>query len=278
MNTAHLIGIHGLANKPEASVLTNRWLAAIQEGLRRNQGGKGLGRFSFDLVYWADLRLPNRSPEGPNDRPNFYEPHPGTGPLPEYRESWLDAVETTVRGIGGSLADFVGRTAGRGLISDDLLTRIEDLDFYYRDEPFRTRLRGRLATRLTAPAGQKLIVVGHSMGSIIAMDVLRAQARPVDCLITLGSPLGLPYIVYRQKQEFLTVQTPEGVRRWVNQSEKRDRICFDPHLRDDYRPNLAGVRVEDDLVINTVENDRHQAFGYLRTPEFSRLLVSLIDG
>lgn len=282
MSAWHIVGLHGLGNKPAGDVLAARWLAAIREGLARNEGRTGPDRFSFELIYWAGLRDPRRAPETPEFPANAYTPYPGTGKLPEYRESWMDQTKAFIRGTGGGLMDFIGSTFGRDIVSDDLLTRIEDLDLYYRDDVFRQALRGQLAAALTPQPEKKTLLIAHSMGTIIAMDVLRAAEQtgrpfPIDCLVTIGSPLGLPYIVYRQREEFGAARTPAGVEAWSNFSEKRDRICFDPFLAGDYAPNAAGVKVVDDLVLNTVENDRHQAFGYLRTPELSRLLARLIN-
>lgn len=54
-------------------------------------------------------------------------------------------------------------------------------------------------------------------------------------------------------------------------------MAVDTHLRDDIGPNSVGIRVEDDLVINDYispsgEKNRHKSYGYLRTPELSRLI------
>ena len=46
-----VIGIHGLANKPEKSLLSGWWKAAIREGLQRI--GYGGIHFHFQMCYWA---------------------------------------------------------------------------------------------------------------------------------------------------------------------------------------------------------------------------------
>ena len=49
-----IIGIHGLANKPEAETLEGWWKDSILEGLERNQG-RTSRMLSFESVYWADV-------------------------------------------------------------------------------------------------------------------------------------------------------------------------------------------------------------------------------
>ena len=60
------------------------------------------------------------------------------------------------------------------------------------------------------------MLIGHSMGSIIAYDVLRIVGRqtplvPVDHFITIGSPLGLPHVKTKIYEENDLVRTPSVV-------------------------------------------------------------------
>ncbi len=53
-----IIGIHGLANKPEEKTLEDWWKKSISEGLEENCGVKNPS-FDFEMVYWADLLYKN---------------------------------------------------------------------------------------------------------------------------------------------------------------------------------------------------------------------------
>ena len=143
--------------------------------------------------------------------------------------------------------------------------------------------------------GRRIMLVAHSMGSIIAYDVLTllGQSDPgfeVDHFVTIGSPLGLPHVRNKIVQEFThrgdkedRVRTPTVVKnRWVNFADRKDPVALDVHLGDDYGENAGGVACEDDLVHNdyrvTDEKDRnrHKSYGYLRTPEFSALVKGFL--
>ncbi|MCP4878681.1 MAG: hypothetical protein GY896_24780, partial [Gammaproteobacteria bacterium] len=55
----------------------------------------------------------------------------------------------------------------------------------------------------------------------------------------------------------------------------------DPSLAGDYEANDRGVKVQDELVLNGYvgsegKRNSHKSYGYLRTPELSKLIRSFI--
>ena len=278
MNT-HIIAIHGLNNKPAQQTLRQRWIDAIQEGLERNVNRRGSANWEIEMVYWADLGYPSPLPD---DEAHYgYRRHPGDGPLPEYKSQWVDNLLTAGKGAGGSVLDLLGAVAKREIVSDALLNKqFKDLGDYYLEPGHGEKVRARLLEALARkPAGEKVLLLAHSMGTIVAMDVLRGFERGngsghgIQTFITLGAPLGLPYVIYQQRENFGRPATPEGIARWGNFADKRDRICFDTHLADDYAANADKVKVVDDLIFNTHPDNPHDAHGYLRCPEFSRFFA-----
>ena len=125
------------------------------------------------------------------------------------------------------------------------------------------------------------MLIAHSMGTIIAYDVLRdlGQEDPefrVHHFVTIGSPLGIAGVKGRiSKERDDAVRTPTVIsEKWKNYADKADPVAVDAHLRDDFGSNKRGIRVEDDLVSNdyvALDGKRkpHKSFGYLRTPELS---------
>lgn len=279
----HIIAIHGLNNKPRQESLLARWRSALDEGLNRNQAGRGIGQYELEMVYWADLNYP--TPLSDDDAGYTYQPYDANTPLPEYTSEWADDLVALGRQTAGGVLDFLGVVAKREILSDDLLAKLyADLAKYYQDSANRAAVQGRLAAALQAREGrndEQLIVLSHSMGTIVAMDVLRsldgnAGAPRVAAFITMGSPLGLPYVVYQQKKSFGKPAAPECVAQWLNFSDKRDRICFDTHLADDYAANSQGVDPVDDLIRNSHKSNPHDGHGYLRCPELSRFLAGVL--
>lgn len=280
-----IIGIHGLGNKPGNPPHAEDWRRAILEGLRRNNSlDLPEEALRFELVYWRDWNYPE--PIAEDDEP--YEPADGSGPLPGYRQHWPDIFLREGLELLGDPLDWAKRHFGIDRLADAFLERrLPDLGLYYGDPDKRNGLRRRLREKLIDHAGKRIMLVAHSMGTIVAYDVLRdlGNERPdftVSHLVTLGSPLGLPHVLLKIRAEHLTVRTPSIVSQWSNFADRRDPVAADTHLADDYDENAFGVTVRDQLVLNTYRGPRtgrlnpHKIWGYLRAPEVSSVIKSFI--
>lgn len=293
-----VIGIHGLSPKPEPGPHSKDWISAICEGLSRNFAvNVDATRFGFELVYWADWLGHAAIKTGEDREP--YERLAGTGPLPWYRQRLTD--EATRRALdafadpmdwvkGTPSLDWIRRHTGLDDIGTAILQRkLVDLGTYYRETDKRELLRKRVADKLIEHKGKRIMLVAHSMGSIVAYDVLRDLGRSepdliVEHFVTLGSPLGMPYVLKHIRAENASVRTPSMVRRWTNLADRRDPVAIDVHLRDEFDPNDRGVAVEDGLVLNGYlsppnppgKSNYHKIYGYLRAPEFSDVVKSFV--
>jgi hypothetical protein len=280
--TTIVIAIHGLANKPDEGTKRAWYKLALIEGLKRNCA-RTVEDMEFDLVYWADLRYP-----APDPKPEPYFAYAGAGPLPAYKTHKWDLIVGAAQSVFGSEIDFLERHTGIAGPEDFVLEKtFTDLDAYYQDiAGFRGEVRARLAQKLQDHRGKRIMLIAHSMGSIIAYDVLRLLGRAdpgfrIDHLVTIGSPLGLPRVkaaIYREND---LVRTPSIVGRWSNFADRRDLVALDAKLGDDYEANDQGVKVADIPVINLYVNPEgkanyHESYGYLRTPELSEIVRGFI--
>jgi len=275
-----VIGIHGLSNKPDEETLKAWWEKALLEGLVRNQG-RSSGGINFDLCYWRDIRY-----DDADENPEPYTRAKGNGPLPKHKDGLFDAVTGKLGDFADGPIDWAKRYFGADNLADAVLrNKLPDLAAYYDDEGQRNDMRDRFTETLQRHQGKRMVVIAHSMGSIIAYDVLRSIGRQdtsfrIDHLVTIGSPLGLPQVKYRIQEEHDSVRTPSVVRKWTNFADRRDLVATDSHLADDYAPNFRDVKVKDDRVINSYTSEEdgegdpnyHKSYGYLRTAELSELL------
>lgn len=295
-----LVCIHGLGNKPPRDVLADWWLRSIREGL--TLFGAPEPRFRFEMVYYADLlhEVP-LDPAAPAGHPLAVErPYEPYAEPPRLRKP--SPLRRVVRSELERLIDRVAfdekHIAHVDRISDQVIRSLfHDLEVYTygtcgdrRRElrPARDVIQEELAAVLRAHRRDRVVLVAHSMGTIVAVDVL-ADPRAgvsVDSLVTIGSPLGLPPIMRRLKQAQAAAstgvcRTPEAVlRRWVNFSDLEDQVAFNYDLGDDFAANSRGVRPQDILVYNTWRQGRrrdpHNIFGYTRTPEVAAALAELL--
>jgi hypothetical protein len=282
MPASVVIGIHGLKNKPARDLLEKYWVASLQEGLQRNRGLTS--SLTFELSYWADIQYSAPIPEAELDNP--YIKADGQGPLRRYDGSALDKVRAVAEKWGGRTIDKGKDLIGLSEQVDRLLgMAFDDLRDYYAKADVRNRIRDRLARALQRHEDKRVCLIAHSMGSIIAYDVLRTmEQKPpaIDLFVTIGSPLGLPIVTQHIRGEFSKTTVPQQVRQWSNLADPGDKVALDCNLADDYRSAPGAVPVQDVLVHNgyvdrSGKNDQHNGYGYLRTPELSDILRGFLS-
>ncbi|MES9852496.1 MAG: hypothetical protein ABW170_11765 [Candidatus Thiodiazotropha sp. L084R] len=301
-----IVGIHGLANKPEKEVLKGWWETSIREGLKLNEGINS-ANFEFHMVHWADLLYKNTLHSDENfsfDKLFNDEPYvkAADGALKSYKGSFLDEARAGVFDLIGDAADGLKIHAGMDSFADYLIGRLlKDLDFYYdnRDildrnnshRPTQEVLRQELLECLVPLKGNDIMLVAHSMGTIISYDALRDLGRShpdfeLSHFVTIGSPLGLPHVktkIINERSYDKEVRTPSVVKTsWKNFADKKDPVAADVFLNGDYTKNAADVEVEDDLVANDYigpgkkKHNHHKSYGYLRTPEMSAHIAKFL--
>ena len=295
-----IICIHGLANKPPKEVLERWCRTSIREGFKTIQK-KGTP-FTLKLVYWADLMHEKPQDMGETDkRKDTYFDDPYLPGNPEdyktfkpsnMKKKVLDKIEKKLDEMYFKEDSFINFDKFANILVRNLF---KDLDLYYHKDCPVTRYRGllardairmRLAEVLRKYSKRDILLIAHSMGTIISYDVL-SQTTPdvsINTLITIGSPLAMPLILKKilieQGRDFKKEQkpaTPENiVKGWYNFSDLDDPVAINYSLGDDYRPNSNGVAPKDTIIYNNYEinGDRspHKLYGYLRAPEVARVI------
>jgi hypothetical protein len=185
-------------------------------------------------------------------------------------------------------------------ISDIILHRMfDELEIYYykklRNEegkmlPARELIRNELAQLIRRHRGKNICLLAHSMGCIIAYDVLTHTVPdiPVHTFMTFGAPLGFPVIIKNFKKEMgmnpdsdQSLPTPPSIsHRWLNFADPDDVTCMNYNLRNSYCENDKKVRPFDLVVYNNYEYkgsiNPHKIYGYLRTAEFTQALNNFL--
>lgn len=297
-----IIGIHGLGNKPPKTLLEQWWKLALTEGLKNNNYNAVLPEFK--MVYWADIIHEKPLSESEEDTESPYYIHE------KYTEAPAD-FQVTEHSTRKKVLDFLGKQLNRIFLNDDFTLNysfitdtivdkyFKDLELYYQGSctsadghtcKMNDLIKKRLLNVLEEHSKDDIMLIGHSMGSIIAYDVL-AFTTPhirINTFITMGSPLGLPVVISKiaaeQKQRGVKdhiMTTPSCITKaWFNFSDILDKVAFNYKLSDDFTGNIHGIKPADFMVFNNYEinglSNPHKSFGYLRTPEFSRILNDFI--
>lgn len=299
-----IIGIHGLGNKVPANVLSLWWESAIIEGFSRHLPESH--DFDFELIYWANFLHPVPLDPIVADKKHHLHVEDPYIPAPKFVQEEKSSL------FRKRVLDYLGDQLNRLFLNEDLSINFSsisdyvihrffsDLEVYYTADAraqhtvadsIREQVCRYVADALRKHRKREILLIAHSMGSIIAFDVLTRYAPEVeiDTLITIGSPLGLPIIRSRIGAEMEIVdgrapvlKTPDNVKReWHNLADLRDKIAFFYKLTENYQANTADVRVVDHSVVNNYtyrgEKNPHKAFGYLRTPEMANLIDAFLQ-
>lgn len=244
--------IHGLAAKPEYPVL--------KCGCTR-----ALGR-EIQLAYWADLMGYKPVPDYDGARP--YAPW----------EKMILPIRGAVRWIAkegfeiGLNPDDDPRHWVKKKLHDWLISKTDslslrmyhsllpDLDRYF-NHGFRDSVKSRLVQKLPCD-----VLIAHSMGSIIAADLLADGIYSVPRLITIGSPLGIGFV--QEQLGLNTYARREMLRRkvgqWININDPLDIVALDSDLSDEFT-GVKDLKVWNEQVDVNGHRHHHSLYGYLRS-------------
>ena len=104
-----------------------------------------------------------------------------------------------------------------------VIKHIEQATNYITKPEIRAWVLDRIIKRL--PASGHLVIVGHSLGSVIAADLLRRlpTGLKVDGLVTIGSPLGHGTLLVEPLRKVLS-EPPANLAWWVNFRSTADPV------------------------------------------------------
>ncbi|CAL9333572.1 serine peptidase [Streptomyces sp. enrichment culture] len=175
-----------------------------------------------------------------------------------------------VRQAASWLAERFGEVARKVAI---VFCREADTYVTDRDSPRRAAARDEVLRVLhgTRPRA----VVAHSLGSVVAYEALWHRPVALDLLVTLGSPLGMPHVVFErlalgEGNEERKGERPPGVRRWVNVADVGDIVA----IPRDLPSRFPGIDDHHEVSLGLVAS--HKATRYLARPEVVDALAPLL--
>jgi pimeloyl-ACP methyl ester carboxylesterase len=147
---------------------------------------------------------------------------------------------------------------------------LRDVFVYVNDQPVRRAINKIVAAQLT---GEPTVVIGHSLGSVVAYEVLREHAgNSVPRLATVGSPLGIRAI---RRRLATPLTMPAGVRNWYNAFDERDVVALYPLNAENF-----GITppIKNYPFVNNHTDNRHGIDGYLDDAEVAAQIGAALSG
>jgi hypothetical protein len=201
--------------------------------------------------------------------------------------SWSRRITRLTHLIGDMLP-----LLGRKLARPGIRLQMHDASRYLRDrEGIGTAVRARLRAALEQAwtVGDRVLVIGHSLGSVVAYDTLWELSREpggaerrVDLFVTMGSPLSTHFIRRRLRGTGFEGRQkyPTNIRHWVNLAARGDMTSLRPRLKPAFGAMLGLGLLEsfDDYV--DLDNffradfglNTHEAYGYLAQPTLAKIV------
>jgi pimeloyl-ACP methyl ester carboxylesterase len=254
-----IVGVHGIGQQLLGEeTLKKDWLPALRDGLNRVDAKLDKDA-DFSCAFYGDLFRPKGAkalglpPYTAADIQGWWEEEfvlalwEETARIePELRGTGAKAKARAPRSAQWALRKLVSsRTLG--WVGERALTAfVKQAGRYFDDPTLRQEIRKRAAKAIGADTK---VVVGHSLGSVVAYEVLcAAPDSSVTTLVTLGSPLAIPRLFFDRLVPAPTKGVgnwPACLERWFNIADRGDVVALVKKLRGPF-----GDRVVDQPVHN----------------------------
>lgn len=153
--------------------------------------------------------------------------------------------------------------------------------YFHNVDGVGDRIRAGLRSELERSwaSGERVLLMAHSFGSVIAWDTLwslQDKAGPIDLFLTLGSPLGTRYIRSRLQGNRASgaARYPRSIRRWENLAALGGLTALGRRFAEDFAEMrqlglVGGISDRTDLVNPFRGADGlnvHKCYGYFVNP------------
>jgi pimeloyl-ACP methyl ester carboxylesterase len=251
--------VHGRGMLDRDTAATRKlWADGLASGLRAVNSGSPITERDVRVVWYADVLDP-RSSVGCD-----YAPTDPRARRAKSDDQDLKGIVSVVGNLFGALTALVSDSESR----TELRSLAADASFL-SDARKRCASENRLAIELdrARAEGRPVILVAHSLGSLVAYDYLssRSDSATVQRLITIGSPIGSPelrrLLIGGDSTETFT--RPSSVSDWVN-------------IRNQGDPFATSLPIGRDLLVMPPadEPDPQEMVGYLRGTATAREILS----
>ena len=300
-----LILVHGRGCKPAKSELLSLWREALNAGVYRDGGDEQLVRLqqvTMESAYYGDLTNVLLSetkqrfdePLDLADRRNSLVELKALSKIKQFRRAGYETLphRSSAREF---LADIGAPILSTLKLTDLFLSRAmpEVVAYWDRNNDYHREALQRLIDVLLPPLerGDKIMLIAHCLGSIVAYDALWEISRgsrggnpvtgKVDSFVTLGSPLGDEFVKSKLSgsTESGERKYPNNVINWSNVAAEDDYTCHDETVANDFHNMLDErliSRITDyriyNLAVRYGRSNPHNALGYLIHPRVSKLV------
>ncbi len=301
----HLILIHGRNFKPCEGDLREVWLGALGHALERDFGPDSQELAAYrglqpTFVYYGDIsnEFLGRTTKEAYDieadtadraacleklKTYSYEDFLGERGKSLYND--LPAKNAFFEGLADTFSGLISLTSFGdeliGLVAPDMR------EYFNQDSSFGSEVRWRLTEKLapSMEAGDDIMLLGHSLGTMICYDTLwkfshygeyqYLRGRKVNRWLTMGSPLADENIkdTLKGAASHGLRRYPHNIEHWYNIAAEDDFVAHDETVANDFHRMLnddPAHTITDRRIYNLAvrhgESNPHHGAGYLIHP------------
>jgi hypothetical protein len=253
---ARIVFVHGINHEQSgADLVLEKWLPALRSGMQIAAAKWHIQPPTLPVAddvrvaFWGDLfrrRTALSAELPPYDAQDLTTEDGELLALVHRRATEIGEIRTTGSELGGfhdglraALYQVASTSFCRSMWRHEsvrnLVGLMKAVNQYMKEDDETYRLVQNRVDQAIEPDTR--LVIGHSLGSVIAYEALCRSGRHVDTLVTLGSPLGTPTAIYDrlrsgwvEKEDGARVRQRPGIRRWLNVSGSRDILAVVPRL------------------------------------------------
>jgi hypothetical protein len=219
---------------------------------------RGGGADEDFLAFQAEIAQAVRQKAGVTDDEVAAEYGDNPQPKGPLNWAWVQAILRAIDKHGG------------GMSQEALEVFTRDVYLYTTRTGVRDPIDDIVKKQMT---DQPTVVIGHSLGSIVAYNVLRSDPGPlrVPLFVTVGSPLGIRAV----RDQLVPLKFPSSVHAWYNAFDNRDVVALYPLDNANFpvRPPI----VNNGAVKNHTDN-RHGIVGYLDDKAVAEQILDALSG
>ena len=296
-----LVLVHGRSQQHKEPIsLKKAWLDALGEGLAKSSVTLPIAEEAVRLPYYGDTliglmegksaeeaaKVIVRGTQEDADEEAFFR-----SVLEEVRQQ-AGVTDADIAAIGGqdvllkgprnwewlqTIVEALDRRApGASGTSIALFTR--DVYVYLKNTAIRNIIEQGISNAIRP--GVETVVVAHSLGTVIAYNLLRregaARGWRVPLLVTVGSPLAVQAIRKHLRGFAAPMQCPECVDSWFNAFDTRDIVPLYPLDPRNFPLDPELPAVENYADVRNKTDNRHGIAGYLDDKEVARRIYDVL--
>lgn len=279
-----IVGVHGIGQQQLGrQQLLTAWQPALGDGVERACNGRRVPNVPLNIAYYGDVFLPEPATTAETKAGatagawwEFLDEETASELESAARELLPeDAIQTAIARpskvrtqMPGFLRAIDRHFPAGGLLAFGDLVQVRR---YLSDAAVKARVDAAVDAAMSPECS---VLIGHSLGSVVAFEYLRRHPGPqLSLLVTLGSPLGLRLVrrLMPNASYGVAFGIPPTVREWVNVRDPRDPVACAGPLKQ-WWPGVEDMPPVDN------GRDAHSATAYLGKKATGQAVLAALPG